>query len=91
MNIVIKPYKKFETLQKMCLCFYSLPHSVAGGSAQEGAAGGEWPEDDPSDDEGSDKRVSKRPRSKSTRYPETVFESPCKTGYAKVFLQNVKL
>jgi hypothetical protein len=48
-------------------------------------------EDDPSDDEGSDKRVSKRPRSKSTRYPGDIFESPCKTGYAKVFLQNVKL
>ena len=47
-------------------------------------------EDAPSDD-GADRRVSKRARSRSKHYPQETYESPVKKGYAKVCLQIVKL
>jgi hypothetical protein len=47
-------------------------------------------EDAPSDD-GADRRVSKRARSRSKHYPQETYESPVRKGYAKVCLQIVKL
>jgi hypothetical protein len=47
--------------------------------------------EDPPSEDGADRRVSKRARSKSKHYPQETYESPVKKGYAKVCLQIVKL